>query len=310
MRIAVSGAGGLIGSRLVGQLETSGHEVVRMIRTAGEFSPACSNHSIAWNPNRGLVDPDEWNHIDAVYHLAGRSIGAARWTKAERRRIRDSRLLTTEALVNQILEAKNPPELFVGASAIGIYGDCGPRIVDEESAAGESFLAQLASQWEEKCQPLLHAGVRVVNPRFGMVCSKSGGALAKVLPVFRWCAGGKLGRGDQYWSWIALEDCVAALEWMLPAGRSGPYNLVAPVAVTNTEFTRALSKALGRPAWLPAPKLLLRAAMGELANELLLTSCRCLPAKLLEDGFEFRYSDLSTFLVQELSGDASETLSS
>jgi uncharacterized protein (TIGR01777 family) len=264
---------------------------------------------IDWDPRAGLSTPSALNGVDAIVHLAGRSIASGRWTPQEKSRIRESRVAATATLVDQILRLDSPPRTFISASAIGIYGDCGERYVDEQSPPACDFLADIAKDWEAACDPLREVGIRVVHPRFGIVLDEQGGALAKMLPIFRMGFGGKLGQGGQYWSWIALRDCVAALRFALQnESVQGVYNFVAPTPVTNRHFTTALGKALGRPVILPVPSFALRLALGEMADALLLSSCRVLPKRLTEAGFAFQYSILEQFF-QDLFGSPSHEIS-
>ncbi len=239
--------------------------------------------------------------MDAIIHLAGRSIAAARWSTDEKERIRTSRVAATRILVDQICELARPPAVFIGASATGIYGDRGSAPVDEQQPSGDDFLAHVARDWEQACEPLRHRQIRLAHARLGIVMDRSGGALAKVLPLFRWMLGGQLGSGRQYWSWIALHDCVRVLEWLLTTPTAlGAYNTVAPQPVTNREFTTALARAVGKPAIWPVPKFGLRLAMGEMADALLLTSCRAVPRRLEQAGFTFDYPELQAFLQTHL----------
>ncbi len=304
LQVAVSGSSGLVGSDLCARLRSAGH-AVRPLQRVSRSKPASqtslSPDDIAWDPAHGLVDPQQLESIDCVVHLAGRSIASARWTPEEKRRIRDSRVQPTSVLANQIAQLSHPPRVFVSASAIGIYGDHGDEVVDESTPAGQDFLAVVANDWEQSCAALTEAGVRVVHPRLGMVLSTSGGALAKMLPLFRWMLGGPLGSGRQYWSWVALQDVVSAIEWMLHTPEAvGPYNVVAPDPLTNTQFTTALARVVGMPAILPAPAWGLRLALGEMADALLLSSCRVVPRRLQEQGFSFKYPELEPLLRSQL----------
>jgi len=207
----------------------------------------------------------------------------------------------TTQLVKQLLELDDRPPVFIGASAVGIYGDCGDKIVDESQPAGKDFLSEVARDWEAATLPLRNAGVRVAHTRLGVVLDPNEGALAKMLPLFRWGIGGRLGNGKQYWSWVAIEDVVEGLCWLLENSQaSGPYNFVSPEPVTNTEFTAKLANAIGRPAIFPAPKFALRLALGAMADALLLTSCRAVPRKLTAEGFAMRHADLTQYLAQKL----------
>ncbi len=310
-KIAVSGASGLIGASLCSSLQRSGHRVQRLIRDTSQNQTgqaarqpeesAPEVRDIPWEPLVGVTRPDDLGGLDAIVHLAGRSIASARWTTAEKERIRDSRVEATSKLVAQIAALENPPQVFISASATGIYGDCGSQIVDESSALGSDFLASVAQQWESVCDPLVSRGVRVIHLRFGIVLTKSGGALGKMLPLFRGMLGGRLGSGKQYWSWVALEDCIGAIRYLLESsGAQGSYNIVSPNPVTNSQFTADLAAALARPAVLPAPRFALRLALGEMADALLLSSCRAIPGRLEQEGFEFQFPDLRSFLRQEL----------
>ncbi len=256
---------------------------------------------LGWLPEKGLLDPAELNKVGHVVHLAGRGIASRRWSMAEKSRIKLSRIEATQRLVEQICQLDSPPAVFVCASAIGIYGDRGDVILDEKATAAGSFLAELVCQWEEACQPLLALGVRVVHARFGIVLSSSGGALAKAAPIFRWHLGGRLGSGKQYWSWIGLRDCVRALQWLIVnPDAHGAYNIVAPQPVTNAQFTQALAQALQVTAFVPTPAWALRMIAGEMADALLLSSSRVVPARLLDQGFSFEQPDLPSCLRAEL----------
>lgn len=323
LRVAVSGSSGLIGGALCRHLASQGYEVVRLVRPGSqpaaehpteEAAPGPATNASAvqvakphtpstleWDPNQGLTEPDHWNQIDCVVHLAGHSIAAGRWTAAEKQRIRDSRVAATRRLVAQLLTVHHPPRVMISASAVGIYGDRGRDLVDERDPPASEFLANVASDWEEACQPLAQAGIRVAHPRFGIVLSPEGGALGKVLPLFRWYAAGRLGSGDQYWSWIALPDCIRGLQWLIETpDASGPYNLVAPQPVTNAHFTRAVAEAVGVKAPLPVPAWALRLGLGEMADALLLCSCRVMPRRLTQAGFTFDYPRLEEFLQSAL----------
>ncbi len=299
-QVAISGASGLIGSALQQSLVTDGHDVRAIVRDPQ--SGAGQPNQIRWSPLVGLSNPFQLDSLDCVVHLAGRSIAAARWSSKEKQRIRDSRVRATKLLTDQICNLPAPPRVFLCASAIGIYGDRGTLEIDESTPPSIDFLAEIASAWEEACTALNSVGVRVVHLRFGIVLSKSGGALAKVLPLFRMLLGGKLGSGNQYWSWIALQDCVAAIRWLMDQDSAvGAYNLVAPNAITNAEFTQKLASALHVPAVVPTPAWALRLALGEMADSLLLSSCRVLPRRLLASGFNFEFPELGSFLSAELS---------
>jgi uncharacterized protein (TIGR01777 family) len=254
-----------------------------------------------WKPNSGVTRPELLDGLDAVVHLAGRPIGSQRWTATEKQLIRESRVLSTERLVEQIIQLKNRPSLFLSASAVGIYGDCADAVINERADVGKGFLAELARDWEQASRPLTDLGIRVVHARFGIVLSRRGGALEKMLPIFRWGLGGVLGSGKQFWSWISLDDCVSALLKLIQdKSMHGPYNLVSPQPVTNRQFTKTLGNIFKRPTFLPVPPFALRLGLGQMADELLLTSCRAIPSRLQEAGFRFQDPDLSVCLSRLL----------
>jgi hypothetical protein len=280
--IAISGASGLVGTAVARALQSGGQRVVRLVRRppgAGE---------VRWDPAGGTIDAAGLEGVDGVVHLAGESIADGRWTSARKRRIRDSRVEGTRLLAGALGRLTRKPAVLVSASAIGIYGDRGDEELDEASATGQGFLADVGRAWEAATADAAAAGIRVVLPRLGIVLAPDGGALAKMLPPFRLGLGGPLGPGTQWMSWITLEDTVrvllAALEQ--PA-LSGPVNAVAPAPVTNAEFTRLLAAAVHRPAIFPVPALALEVLFGEMAREALLASQRVLPRKLTAAGFGF-----------------------
>ncbi|MFN9271082.1 MAG: TIGR01777 family oxidoreductase [Planctomycetaceae bacterium] len=285
MRILVSGSTGLVGSALIPSLVGQGHEVIRLVR-AKSGSP--SKEMATWDPDTGKIDLSGVTPIDAVVHLAGESIASGRWNAAKKVRIRDSRVLGTQTLVQALRALSQPPSVFVGASAIGYYGDRDAETLTEQSSLGTSFLADVVRDWERASQPLSLAGTRTVLLRFGVILSKQGGALQKMLTPFKLGAGGILGSGNQYMSCISLRDVVRAVEFSLtnPAA-SGPLNTVCPQPVTNREFTKTLGKVLGRPTIFPMPAFAARLAFGEMADALLLSSSRVGPEGLTKAGFEF-----------------------
>lgn len=302
MKIAVSGASGFVGKTLCSSLEGTGHEVFRLSRTIS--TDQLEKKAIAWDPNVGLANPEVLNGFDAFIHLAGKSI-AVRWTQQTKQQIRDSRVDATQILAEQIAKLESPPPTILSASAVGIYG---PDLPDTDTAWHEDarleandFLADVARQWEAASEPMREAGLRVVHPRLGIVLGKGGGALQKALPLFQWGLGGRIGDGKQIWSWISLNDCVRALLWLLEDDLAkGAYNLVSPTPVTNAEFTAVLGRHLGRPTFFPAPAMLLRLVLGEMADALLLSSCRVLPSRLEEEGFVFEDAELHECLNREL----------
>jgi uncharacterized protein (TIGR01777 family) len=303
-RVLISGASGLIGSALVRALEAEGHEVTRLTRTA-----ARSARELQWEPMRE-ISPGLVSGFDAVVHLSGENV-AGRWTAEKKRKIRESRVLSTRNLAWAIAKAEAPPRAFVCASAIGYYGNRGDEILTEESAPGEGFLPEVCREWEAAAHVGI-AGVRVVNLRFGIVLSRDGGALKEMLRPFRLGLGGRVGHGRQWWSWIHIEDVVAVLVHVLgivnevagrgrpaPHNLSGAVNVVSPNPVTNTEFTRVLAEVVKRPAVFAVPAFAAKLAFGDFAEEGILASVRVLPKKLEESGFEFRYAELRPAL-QEL----------
>ncbi|WP_405013678.1 TIGR01777 family oxidoreductase [Kitasatospora sp. NBC_01539] len=295
MRIAVTGSTGLIGSALVRSLLADGHEVVRLVRRRSRVGPqADGTVGVGWNPHLLQVDAAGLEGADAVVHLAGAGVGDRRWTQAYKREIRDSRVLGTETVAGALAKLKRPPAVLVSASAVGFYGQTGSLEIDEDSPAGDDFLARVCVEWEAAARPAADAGIRVVHPRTGLVLSAAGGAAGRMLPLFRLGLGGRLGSGGQYWSIIALADEVAALRFLIDRREmSGPVNLTGPAPVTNAELTEALGRVLGRPTALAVPSFALKAALGEMAVEVA-GSHRVVPARLLAAGFRFRYPDVDS----------------
>jgi uncharacterized protein (TIGR01777 family) len=296
-RIAVTGASGLIGHRLVEQLAAEGHEVVRLVRR----EPRPQSNEVRWDPARGEIDAAPLSGVDAIVNLAGEGIAAGRWTAARKAAIRDSRVLATRLIAECAASLRPRPAAVINASAIGYYGDRGDEPLTEESPPGEGFLPDVCCEWEAASEPARQAGIRVVALRIGVVLSSMGGALAAMLPVFRAGLGGRLGKGRQYMSWISHRDIVSLIAFALSnQALDGPVNAVAPQSVTNAEFTRSLGKALGRPTILPVPSLVVRLALGEMGRDLLLASTRVLPNRLLASGYLFRYPDIEDALQAEL----------
>lgn len=282
MKIAVTGASGLIGSALIPALRNSGHDVVQFVR-----KEPTSPHHIKWDPTAGNasgIDRTALVGVDAVVHLSGAGVGDHRWTQSYKKEIYDSRVLSTRTISEAMAHTENGPRVLVSASAIGIYGDTGDVSVDESSTRGSGFLADVVEAWEQSADAARNAGIRVVHPRTGLVVSSKGGAWGRLLPLFKLGVGGQLGNGKQYWSFISIRDEVRALQWLIDQDLSGPVNLTAPNPVTNAEVTRAMSRALKRPALLPVPGIALRIALGEFSIEVL-GSARVLPTKLEQSGF-------------------------
>jgi hypothetical protein len=297
MHIAVTGSRGLIGSALVRFLAAGGHRVTRLVRGAD----AGPGPTARWSVERGLEAAERLAGLDAVVHLAGENLAAGRWTPARKEAIRRSRVEGTRRLASALARLGRPPQIFVSASAVGIYGNRGEEILDEKSAPGRGFLADLCRDWEAATAPLAPSGARIVQLRFGMVLAADGGALAKMLPVFRLGAGGVLGDGRQAMSWIGRDDALAVILHAVTSGElAGPVNAVAPVPVTNAEFTRILARVLGRPAFLRVPAAALRLVYGELADETLLASQHVVPARLLATGYRFLDAELEPALAHVL----------
>ena len=292
MKVLVSGSHGLIGSALVPALAHAGHDVVRLVRS----SPGTGE--IRWDPAQGLLDAGQLAGIDAAVHLAGEGIGDKRWTDAQKKRILDSRVRSTDLLARRLAEVAATGSVLLSGSAVGYYGDRGDEVLDEQSPAGAGFLADVCRQWEAATAPAERAGVRVVHLRTGIVLSSRGGALKRLLPLFRLGVGGRLGSGRQYQSWVALDDEVGGiLHALTTASLAGPVNVTAPQPVTNAELTRALGSLLHRPTLATVPGFALSAVVGrEMAGEMLLGGQRVLPAKLQQSGYVFRYPDVESGL--------------
>ena len=284
MRVIISGASGLIGSALSGELRRGGHDVVTLVRRVAGAS------EIQWDPAAGVLPVDALEGADAVVHLAGAGIGDHRWTDEYKAEILNSRVRSTTLLAETIASCTNQPPVMLSGSAIGIYGASDGRELDERSPSGTGFLADVCQQWEAAAAPASAAGTRVAFLRTGIVLTPKGGALKKMLPLFKFFAGGRFGNGKQWQSWISLPDEVGAIKHLLTAEVSGPVNLTAPNPVTNAEFAKQLGTAMGRPSFLPVPsfgpKLLLG---GELADALLFTGQNVLPKVLQESAYQFQH---------------------
>ncbi|HET7015175.1 MAG TPA: TIGR01777 family oxidoreductase [Streptosporangiaceae bacterium] len=297
MKIAISGASGLIGSALAADLASTGHEVLRLVRSAPR-----SDGELAWDPmaTAGGLDSAALSDVDAVVHLSGAPVADKRWTAARKAELRSSRITSTRALVAAIATADPSPSVLICGSAVGYYGETGDKIADESSPAGTGFLADLVRDWESAAEGAARSGTRVVNIRSGLVLAAGGGLLGRMLLPFKFGLGARIGPGTQYLSWISLTDEVRAIEFLLEAGDlEGPVNLTAPEPVTNAEFTQALAQALHRPALMRLPAAVLSGALGEVATELL-GSARIVPTRLQDAGFTFRTPDLRTALASIL----------
>jgi uncharacterized protein (TIGR01777 family) len=293
MKILMSGSSGMIGSALRASFESEGHTVVRLVRS-GPGGP----DRLVWDPLAGALDGERLGALglDAVVNLAGESVGEGRWTDAKKARIRDSRVRGTQALSEAIAKLEQRPRVLVSASGVGHYGDRGSEPLSEASERGSGFLSGVTAEWEAATAPADRAGVRVVRLRFGVVLSTRGGALARMVPLFRLGLGGRLGSGRQYMSWVALDDIVGIVRHAIETeALAGAVNAVAPNPVTNREFTRTLAAVLRKPAFFAVPAPALRLALGEFAQELL-GGARALPAALMESGYRFRHPTLEPAL--------------
>ena len=291
MKIALAGASGLVGTALIPALESQGHEVTRLVRTAPRVG------EIEWHPNKDEVSAASLEGFDIIINLAGENIAGGRWTDEQKRKIRDSRVNGTHLLSEAIAKIERKPRAFVCASATGIYGDRGDEVLDEQSESGGGFLAGVCREWEMACELAVKAGVRVVNLRFGPILAREGGMLAKLLTPFKLGMGGKVGSGKQFISWISLEDAINAIVLAInDESIRGPLNVVSPNPVTNEEFTKTLGHVLSRPTALAMPAFAARLAFGEMADEMLLVSQRVMPKRLNAAGFEFKYPGLESAL--------------
>jgi uncharacterized protein len=294
--VAIAGSSGLIGSALVSALRATDRRVLRIVRRA-----PTNPDELHWNPDAGEFDADNLADVDTVVNLCGVNVGGGRWTGAFKQSLRDSRIAPTEVLAQAVADADVPT--LINASAVGYYGDCGARIVDETASAGSGFLADLCRDWETATEPAERAGARVVRARTGLVMAPKGGMLARLRPIFAAGLGARLGNGHQYLPWISLEDEVRALMFAMSSNElSGPVNLTGPAPVPNTEFTAALGRALNRPTLLWVPGFAARALLGEFADEGLLAGQRAIPAALERAGFGFHHNTVGEALAYAMSG--------
>lgn len=287
-KIAVTGASGLIGSALCAQLKSDGHQVIKVVRRAARVAD-----EVSWNPLKGEIDLAGLEGTDAVFHLAGAGVGDKRWSAAYRSEILNSRLLGTTTIANACEQIQ--PEVFISASAIGYYGETGDRSVTETDRGGDDFLSIVCREWELVANQA--PSVRTVKLRTGLVLDPTGGALGRMLPIFKFGLGGKLGSGKQWWSWITLHDQIRAMIFLMNSKIEGPVNITSPNPVTNQQFTAALARALKRPAFFPAPAFALRAVLGGFSTEIL-GSKRVMPKVLLDNDFEFDYPHLLAALTE------------
>jgi uncharacterized protein (TIGR01777 family) len=303
MKVIISGASGLLGTALSDSLRADGHTVARLVRTTGRVAPG----DILWTPTSATVDVPALEGADAVVHLSGAGVADSRWTMARKQILRSSRIDSTRLLVDSLSRLQRKPRVFVCASAIGFYGNRGDEILTEENHQGSDFISFVTRDWEGEAARAEHTGTRAVMLRFGIILAVQGGALPRMVPVFKRGFGGRLGSGDQWMSWIALEDTIAIIRAAIGDGSDadasqknskyrGPINVVSPNPVRNAEFTRVLATVLGRSARFPVPAFALRLALGDMANVLLLSSQRVRPEKLLAAGYKFRFETLEPAL--------------
>ena len=292
MKVVITGITGLIGSAVKDLLEAEGHEVLGVSRRSGE-------DLVQWDLDARQIDAAALEGADAVVHLAGETI-AGRWTDSKKRRIRESRTVSTDLLATTIAGLDSPPKVFVSGSAVGFYGDCGDRVVDESAPVGDGFLAQLCVDWEAAADPARAVGIRVVHPRTGIVLDPGGGAMKPLILATKLFVGGKLGSGRQMWSWISLRDEARAIVHLINSELEGPVNLTSPNAASQYEIAKELASQLGRPSFVPTPRFALELLMGQMAEELIFQSCAASPSVLLGDGFVFGEPDLASGIASAL----------
>jgi len=297
LKVLLTGSSGMVGSSLLSFLRSQGHDVWVLKRSKSDLP----NKVIGWDPTKDRLDANDLEGFDVVVHLAGENIGKRSWTKEQKERIFQSRCRDTWLLCHTLSKCRLPPKVFLSASAIGIYGDCGNRAVDESSSVAQDFLADICQRWEGASKILLSIGVRCIQARFGLILDPRQGALAKMLPSFRAGLGGRLGSGKQIYSWVALDDAVYALyHCMKEASLQGPVNVVSEGAVTQSDFAKLLAQALNRWCFFSMPAFVLRVILGERADALLLRSAKVKPLKLVKSGFTFLYENLSSYFKNEL----------
>jgi hypothetical protein len=298
MKILISGASGLVGTHLIPTLKAKGHEVFRLVRKTPQ-----SADEIQWDAGKGFSESERvrLENFQSVVHLAGDNVASENWSEEKKRKIRDSRVIGTKVLVDALKTLQSPPQILVSASATGFYGDRKDEILNEDSAKGVGFLSEVCAAWEAESIKAEQFGARVVMPRIGIVLTKDGGALEKMLTPFKFGVGGRIGSGSQWMSWIALEDLIRIIHFALEnESLHGAVNAVAPNPVTNEEFTRIFGKVLHRPTILPVPEFAVKLMFGEMGETLLLEGARVLPKRLTENGFEFEFANLEAAMKKAL----------
>lgn len=296
MNILITGATGLIGAKLCRMLAGEGHKIIALSRSPKKAAELAVAETHKWEPEAGPPPPESLEGVDAIIHLAGEPVVARRWSDAQKKRIRNSRVISTRNLVAGMSSADKKPSVFVCASAVGFYGDRGDEQLPESAAPGQDFLSNVCREWEREAARAIEASIRTVQVRIGVVLSTEGGALKRMLPAFKFGVAGKLGSGQQWFPWIHLADITGIFRHaILTSSLEGPINGVAPASVTNAEFTNELGRALHRPAFLPVPALALRLLMGEMADVLLMSQ-RAIPQVALETGYSFEYANLAAAL--------------
>ncbi len=293
MKFLVTGSSGLIGSDLVAALKDRGHQVIRLVRSEDQLS----DNRLLWDPEHHELNMADFEGFDVVINLAGENIASGLWTEAKKKKIRDSRVLTTHMLCELLAMLNKPPKILINASAVGYYGDRGDEILDENSLPGTGFLAEVCQKWEEATKPASDKGIRVILLRFGAILSIKGGVLGKMRLPFKLGLGGVIGSGKQYMSWISIDDLIGVVLHVISNDSlSGPVNTVTPEPVTNKEFTKTLGKTLNRPTILPVPAFAVKLIFGEMGDELLLSSTKAVPSKLEASDYTFLYPDLASAL--------------